>query len=381
MLSRIAVLFKKELLVALREPKMRLTLIGPPLLQLLIFGYAVNLDVERSRLGWMDLDRTPESRALKASLGGSPYFDIVREVAGERDADDILDRGEAAAVVRVPPGFARDLRRLRGARIQLLVDGTNSNSAAIVSNYVNRALAEHGGDLARRAPREPGPGTGGGLRVDSVPLRVDSRVWFNPNLRSQDYFVPGVVVNIIALVTVMLTAMAVVREKEIGTLEQLMVTPIRRSELILGKTLPFAVVGLGEVMLVTGAALLVFGIPFLGSPFVLLAGAILFLLTTLGVGLMISTVSSTQQQAMMGSFMFFLPAFMLSGFAFPIRNMPMAVQYLTYLNPVRYFIEIVRGVFLKGVGMEVLWPQMLGLFLLGSAVLAVSVLRFTKRLD
>jgi ABC-2 type transport system permease protein len=201
------------------------------------------------------------------------------------------------------------------------------------------------------------------------------------DLKSQNYFVPGVVVNIIALVTMMLTSMAIVREKEIGTMEQLMVTPIRPIELMLGKTLPFAAVGLLEVLLVTGAALLIFRVPFRGSMLLLLGCAAAFLLTTLGSGLLISTVSSTQQQATMATIFFFIPAFMLSGFAFPIRSMPLPVQYLTYLNPVRYFMEIVRGIFLKGIGLTVLWPQVIALLVIGTTLVGLSVLRFHKRLD
>ncbi|MFH1574675.1 MAG: ABC transporter permease, partial [Acidobacteriota bacterium] len=215
----------------------------------------------------------------------------------------------------------------------------------------------------------------------SSPLNARARVWFNPNLKSREYFVPGVIVNIIALVTIMLTAMSIVREKEIGTMEQLMVTPIRPIELMLGKILPFAIVGLFEVALVTAAALVVFRIPFRGSIWMLLGASVAFLLTTLGVGLFISTISHTQQQAMMASTTFFMPAMMLSGFAFPIRNMPPVIQYLTYLNPLRYFMEIARGVFLKGTGAPTLWPQMLALTLLGALVLAFSSLRFRKRLD
>jgi ABC-2 type transport system permease protein len=216
----------------------------------------------------------------------------------------------------------------------------------------------------------------------SVPrVTARSRVWFNPDLYSRNYFVPGVVANIIMLVTLMLTALAIVREKEIGTMEQLMVTPVRPIELMLGKTLPFAVVGLVEVALITAAALVLFHIPFRGSVLLLFFSAVLFLMTTLGAGLFLSTISRTQQQAMMASFFFALPAFMLSGFAFPIRNMPLAVQYLSYLNPLRYFIEILRGIFLKGVGVSVLWPQMACLALYGVTVLTLSALRFHKTLD
>jgi ABC-2 type transport system permease protein len=221
-----------------------------------------------------------------------------------------------------------------------------------------------------------------GIALTSIPqVNLANRTWFNPNLRSRDYFIPGVVVNIIALVTIMLTSMAVVREKEIGTMEQLLVTPIRPFELMLGKTIPFAVIGLLEVALITVAALFIFEIPFRGSYSLLLICSILFLLTTLGAGLLISTVSGTQQQAMMGSFFFFLPTFMLSGFAFPISSMPVVVQYMTYLNPVRYYLEIVRGIFLKGTGIGVHWPQMVALFAFGLAMVILSSAQFHKRLD
>ena len=212
-------------------------------------------------------------------------------------------------------------------------------------------------------------------------LTAQSRVWFNPDLRSRVYFVPGVIVNIIALVTIMLTAMSIVREKEIGTMEQLMVTPIRPFELIMGKLLPFAMVGIFEVALVVVAALLIFQIPLRGSILLLFGCSVLFLLSTLGVGLFISTISQTQQQAMMSSFFFFMPAMLLSGFAFPIRNMPVPVQYLTYLNPLRYFMQIVRDLFLKGVGVESLWQEMAALAIFGAAILGLSALRFQKTLD
>jgi ABC-2 type transport system permease protein len=228
------------------------------------------------------------------------------------------------------------------------------------------------------ARTEPGSGP---VSASPSGLQVQNRVWFNPDLRSRVYFVPGVIVNIIALVTIMLTAMSIVREKEIGTMEQLMVTPLRPIELMLGKLLPFALVGILQVVVVTVAALLIFRIPFRGNPVLLFASALFFLLTTLGIGLFISTISRTQQQAMLTSFFFFMPALLLSGFSFPIRNMPLPAQYLTYLNPLRYFMEIVRSLFLKGTGVEVLWPQVLALLLFGIAILGLSALRFHKRLD
>lgn len=369
--SRIAQIIRKEVLVTLRDPRMRLLLFLPPLLQLIIFGYAVNLDVEDCRIAWLDMDQTPRSRALAAEFEGSRYFRITHRPGSQRDLDDLLARGTVVAAVSVLPGFARDAEGGKTGKIQVLVDGSDSNTASIVAGYINRVISSFAEKL------QPAPSAA----FRRVGISVRSRVWFNPDLRSQDYYVPGVVVNIIGLVTVMLTAMAVVREKEIGTMEQLMVSPIRPLELMLGKTVPFAVVGLFEMGFVTLAALLIFGIPFRGSPLMLLSCSLLFVLSTLGAGLLISTISSTQQQAMMGSFFFFLPAFLLSGFAFPIRNMPQAIQYVTWINPMRYFMEIVRGVFLKGTGIEILWPQMTALAIIGSALVVASAVRFQKRLD
>jgi ABC-2 type transport system permease protein len=381
MWERIREIVRKELRQALRHPRMRVLLIGPPLIQLIIFGYAVNLDVENSALAWMDRDRTPASRELLSRFTGSHYFRVAEEPASEVDARNALDHGRVLAVVSVLPGFARDIARGRTAAVQILVDGTNSNTAAIVGGQASAIVSRYAADLLRQRMREklvpsPAPVT------FAVPtIRAESRVWFNPELKSRVYFVPGIVVNIVLLVTVMLTAMAVVRETEIGTMEQLMVTPIRPVELILGKTLPFAGVGLVNMVMITLAALLVFHVPFRGHGVVLLAATLLFLMTSLGAGLFISTISHTQQQAMMSSFFFFMPAFMLNGFAFPVRNMPEPAQWLAGLNPARYFMEIVRGVFLKGTGFAELWPQMAALAALGMIVLTMAVLRFHKRLD
>lgn len=379
MWERILEIIRKELRQTLRDPRRRILLIGPPLIQLIVFGYAVNMDVENARLAWMDMDGTPLSRELLAAFEGSPNFRIVARPGRYAEVQDLMDRGRVDLAIAVSPGFARDLLRGGMPAVQILIDGTNSNTGGIVAAYAQEVLARFARDAAAGAGPPvfsvmplPRPAAGPGLRP---------RVWFNPNLRSREYFVPGVVVNIIALVTIMLTAMSIVREKEIGTMEQLLVTPLRPVEIMLGKMLPFAALGLAEVALVTGAALLVFRVPLRGSALVLLAASSAFLLTTLGVGLFMSTVSRTQQQAMMSAVFFFMPALMLNGFAFPIANMPQAIQYLTYLNPLRYFMEIVRGVFLKGVGVAELWPQLSLLVLLGAAVFVSSALRFRKRLD
>ncbi|MCL4850056.1 MAG: ABC transporter permease [Bryobacteraceae bacterium] len=360
MRSRIREMIIKEMRQALREPRMRMLLFFPPLLQLIIFGFAVNLDVNNARIAWFDRDHTPASRELRERFEGSGYFTVVAMPRRDAEVRDLLDHGDVQAVVQILPGFGRDVDRGR-ASVQVLVDGTNSNTASLIASYANQIVASFSRRAVQSRLERKSAGLSGPVPREIVSVNVASRVWFNPELRSRTYFVPGVIVNIVMLVTVMLTAMAIVREKEIGTMEQLMVTPIRPVELIIGKTVPFAGVGVVNMMMITVAALLVFRIPFRGAALLLLASTLLFLLTTLGLGLFVSTVSQTQQQAMMSTFFLFLPALMLSGFAFPIQNMPAPVQWLTYLIPARYFMEIVRGIFLKGTGFAVLWPPMLAL--------------------
>jgi ABC-2 type transport system permease protein len=383
MWERIWVILRKEIRQTLREPRMRVVLFVPPLVQLIVFGYAVNLDVDNTRIAWVDRDHTPQSRDLLAAFEGSRRFQVAAIPADDNQVRELMDAGEVQAVVSVMPGFARDISRGRTAAVQILVDGTNSNTASLVSSYAGDIVSDYSARALEKQMRQRLMAAGGSAPVNlSTPeLVARSRVWFNPDLRSRNYFVPGVVANIIMMVTLMLTALAIVREKEIGTMEQLMVTPMRPIELMIGKTLPFAAVGLLDVAVITTAALVVFHIPLRGSVLLLVGCSILFLLTSLGAGLFLSTISQTQQQAMMASFFFSTPAFMLSGFAFPIRNMPEVVQYLTYLNPLRYFMEIVRDIFLKGTGISVLWPQMLALAIYGVAVMTLSALRFHKRLD
>jgi ABC-2 type transport system permease protein len=387
MWERIGVMLHKEFFQVWREPRMRMLLFLPPLIQLIVFGYAVTLDVDNARIGWIDMDRTPESRALRARFEGSGRFQVTAIANNEQDVQNLLDRSKVHAVVGVLPGFARDLAQRRTAQVQVLLDGTNSNTASLVSAYAGQVIDDFAADVspAQAKNRQSinlmirGPGQPVGQRLAQV--ASGTRVWFNPDLRSRNYFVPGVAANILLMVTLMLTAQAIIREKEIGTMEQLMVTPLRPIELMLGKTIPFAIVGMINMVIVTLAAIMIFRIPFRGNFLLLLFCAALFLMTALGAGLFLSTISRTQQQANMGSFFFTTPAFMLSGFTFPIRNMPPVVQYLTYLNPLRYFMEIVRGVFIKGVGVAVLWPQMLVLTFFGVTVLTLSAVRFHKTLD
>ena len=383
MWERVYEIVRKEFRQVLRDPRMRTVLIVPPIMQSIIFGFAVNLDVENARLAWMDADRSAESRELRDAFDGSRVFEIVSTPHTAAEAQRLMDHGDVQAVISVLPGFSRDIHRGDTTQVQILVDGANSNTASLVASYAGRVVAAYASELLgrqqsgrvlARGATSPPP-----ARLPSVNART--RVWFNPELLSRNYFVPGVTVNIIMIVTVMLTALAIVREKEIGTMEQLMVTPIRPLELMIGKLMPFAIIGVIDLALITGVALLIFRVPFRGSWLFLLVCSLLFLMTTLGAGLFISTISNTQQQAIMSMFFLTMPLFMLSGFAFPIRNMPMAIQWFTYLNPARYFMEIVRGVFLKGVGFTILWPQMLALLLFGVSILVFSALRFHKRLD
>ncbi len=381
MRQRLRCMIRKEFIQTLREPRMRMMIFMPPLIQLLIFGFAVNLDVDSARIAWMDQDQSPQSRQLLSEFQGSGRFLISAEPANDREMQDLLDRGRVDGVVRVLPGFAHDLERGRNTSVQVLLDGTNSNTASIVSNYATQAILRYSSEVMTQRQRDKLVGMGTPVHAAVPQVESASRVWFNPDLRSRNYFVPGVVVNIIMLVTLSLTAMAIVREKEIGTMEQLMVTPIRPLELILGKTLPFVLIGFLDLLLVVSAALLIFHVPFVGNFATLCLAAFFFILTTLGAGLFISTVSKTQQQANMSTFLFFQPFMMLSGFSFPIRNMPLGVQYFTYLNPMRYFLEIVRGIFLKGSGLDTLWPQLLALAVFGVVVLSLSVQRFHKHLE
>jgi ABC-2 type transport system permease protein len=302
------------------------------------------------------------------------------DIGSPQEVDRIFDRGRVSAVIRIPNGFTRALKKGRETEVQIIVDGTDSNTATVVMNYARQIVNQYTmekvqvrfDEVTRRI------GVEGGRVVPSRlgPITVAGRALYNPNLESRNFFVPGVIAMIVMLMALMLTAMSVVREKEIGTMEQLMVTPIRPVELILGKTLPFALIALVDVVLITAVGVLWFHVPIRGNLLLLLLSTCLYLLSSLGIGLFISTISTTQQQAMMGTFFFFAPAILLSGFVFPIHSMPTWIQALTYVNPLRYFLVVIRGIFLKGIGLDILWPQMAALCLLGICVMSLSVMRF-----
>jgi ABC-2 type transport system permease protein len=332
-----------------------------PVIQLLAFGYAVSTDVRNVSTLVVDHDRSQASRELVEAFTASGYFRILGVTDRPADLVRALDHGEAVLGVVIPSGFERDVPAGK-ARVQLLLDGTNSNLATVARGYAERIVLAWGQEQAPGLPRP------------AVDLR--SRAWFNPALESRDYNVPAVIGALLELVCLILTSLAVVREREIGTLEQLLVSPLRPGELILGKTLPFALIGLVDLGLVTTIALFWFRIPFRGSLLLLLLGSILFLFTALGTGLLISTISNTQQEAFMAGFLVFLPTLLLSGFMFPVSSMPRVFQAVTLINPLRHYLEIVRALFLKGAGFDALWRQLLALFAMGVTLLWLAARRF-----
>ncbi len=365
-LARLARLIRKEFRQMLRDPRSRRMLFVSPIIQLLIFGYAVNTDVKNSATMIIDDDHTADSRALIQTLGATQYFDVGTLGNSPADLTRALDRGRVLMGVHIPRGFSVDLASGRTARVQLLVDGSTANTANVALGYATQIITEWGLQHAGGTPRN----------AIGVDFRV--RAWYNPNLESRAYNVPAVMGNIVMMMALLLTSLAVVRERELGTLEQLMVSPLTSGELIVGKTIPATVVALADMVLITAVSLLWFKIPFQGSFLVLGVASLFFIITGLGVGLMISTISFTQQEAFMSMFLFFLPAMMLSGMMFPVENMPKLLQNLTLLDPIRHYLVIVRGVFLRGAGWEILAPQIVVLMVIGVLTLGFATVRFHK---
>ncbi len=363
-LERVAGLVRKEFRQLFRDPRLNRMIFVGPIIQLLIFGYAVSTDVRNTRLFVVDNDHTRASRDLVDALTAGDYFRVVGGSDRATDAADALDHGTTTVALQIPPGYQRDLRTPAGAHVQVLVDGTNSNVATVALGYAEQIVRTHGlGTLERRF---------------TPPVDLRARAWYNPSLESRNYNVPAVIGSIMLIMSLMLTALAVVREREAGTLEQLMVSPITAGELIVGKTIPFVLVAMLQLVVITAVALLWFRIPFLGQGVLLLLAALLFLMSALGLGLLISTVSNTQQEAFLTSFMVIMPTMMLSGFMFPVSSMPTVFQWLTLLNPLRHYLEIVRALFLKGAGLDDLWPQFLFLLVMGAGVLWLAASRFHK---
>ena len=377
-LRRILHLMRKEVLELKQDPRLFGVVIIAPIMQLAVLGYAATTDVKDVPIAIVDADRSTPSRDLIHRFESSANFKIVGMPGSTDEIDRYLDRGEAWMAISIPANFGQAVTTNRSATLQVVADGTDSNSTGVALGYAQTLIAGSTRDLMEAAARQRPSATAApaGALVTS-----EIRVWFNPRLESRDFMIPGIIALLLLVVTTNLSAMAIVREKEVGTLEQLSVTPLARWELITGKLLPYAAIGIIDVVLVLVVAIYWFEVPMRGSIALLFAMCVIYLMSTLGLGLFVSTISRTQQQAMMTTIFFFLmPMIYLSGFIFPIENMPAWIQPFTYLIPLRYFLVIVRGIFLKGVGLEVLWPQALALFAWGATVLALATLRSSKRL-
>lgn len=364
-------IIRKEFIQTFRDRRMLFPIFVAPVVQLILFGYAVTTDIKHISLAVLDYDRTHESRHLVSSFSQSKSFNLDFYLKSPQEIDVLLEKEKIKAAVVIPRNFERNLKKGAQTSLQVILDGTDANSATIIMSYISQLIVKHSENILTEI-RDNG---GGGIVVSQP------RVWYNPNLKSSVYMVPGVICLILLITTLLLTSMAVTKEREMGTLEQLIVSPIKPWELILGKTIPFVFIGFCDVVLIISAGKLIFDVPIRGNLLFLFGVALLFVLTTLSLGLFISTISRTQQQAMMTAFFFAMPAMLLSGIFSPIENMPRIIQQITLLNPLRYFSTAVRGILLKGNDISILWPQVLALFIFGITASVFSSLRFKKYLE
>ncbi len=366
----------KEFLHLRRDRKMLAISILAPVIQLILLGYAATTDVKDIPMLVLDQDKSSVSREFINLFVNSGYFVLTQQVNSPDKIDQYIEDGEVWIALVIPSDFSANMLAGRQTTVQLIADGSDANSANIGIGYASQIIATYSRSLIRTIETQ----TRGRLTFARVDPEV--RVWYNPELKSRNFMVPGVLALVLMIITMTLTSLGIVKEKEIGTLEQLMVTPIKPYQLIIGKLLPFVIIAAVDILLVITVAYWWFDIPLRGSFFLLLGLSGLFVLTTLGLGLFVSTVSKTQQQAMMtAQFFFFMPFIFFSGFTFPIENMPQVIQYITYAIPLRYYIVIVRGLFLKGVGIAELWTQAAALLAFGVVILTLSVLRFKKKLS
>jgi ABC-2 type transport system permease protein len=368
-MQHILALIRKEFLALLGDPKSRLVLIVPPLIQLLVFGYAATFDLKHVPYAVYNEDRGVASRDLVARFEGTPSFSEVAEVHAESEIAPLVDQRRVLAVIHVGPRFSADLLSGRPAQLQVIFDGRNSNTAMIASNYVRGIVEDFNEDWTSAR----------GLQ--GAPARLEMRAWFNPNLESRWFFIPGIIAMLTLVVTMLVTALTVAREREEGTFDQLLVTPFRPEEILVGKTVPGFAIGIVQATLILVVAILWFDVPFLGSLLAFYVGLALFLLSSVGAGLLISALSATQQQGLLGAFLFMVPAVILSGFATPIDNMPQFVQLITFIDPLRYFLIVLRRVFLEGAGFGLLVDQLWPMALIGAATLTLAGWLFRHRIS
>lgn len=365
----------KEFLQLFRDPRMRMVVFGVPLIQMLLLGFAMTMDVTNIKTAILDFDRSPSSRELISEFTSSGYFEIVEYLETHGDMEDALDNSRARVVIHIPAGYEDDLNSGRTAKLQVLADGTDSNTTAIVFGYAGQIVGNYAMEkIADRLSDSP-------AGFASAPIELETRAWFNPNFESKYYYVPSLIAVMLLLVGMMLPSVAIVREKEIGTIEQIMVTPITRFEFILGKTVPYAIIGYIEMTIMFALAMLIFDVRIEGSWLLLYALSGIYIVGNLGLALFISATASTQQQALLTSFLIMMPCILLGGFLFPVRNMPESVQYLTYLDPVRWYLEILRAVVIKGVGVSSILPSIIGQSVLAILFIVLATVSFRKTMS
>lgn len=375
MYKRLRNMLVKEFLQLFRDPRMRMVVFGVPIFQMLILGFAMTMDVTNIKTAILDFDRSPSSRELIGEFTSSGYFEIVEYLDTYGDMEDALDHSRARVVIHIPAGYEDDLSSGRTAKVQLLADGTDSNTTSIVFGYAGQIVGNYA--MEKMTDRLNNSPTG----FASAPIVMETRAWFNPNLESKYYYVPSLIAVMLLLVGMILPSVAIVREKEIGTIEQIMVTPITRFEFILGKTVPYAIIGYIEMTIMLVLAMLIFGVRVEGSWLLLYALSGIYIVGNLGLALFISGTASTQQQALLTSFLIMMPCILLSGFLFPVRNMPMPVQYLTYLDPVRWYLEILRAIVIKGVGASSIIPSIIGQSVLAIFFIVLATVSFKKTMS
>ncbi|MGB9596490.1 MAG: ABC transporter permease [Candidatus Poribacteria bacterium] len=372
-MKTILFIMKKEILQVSRDRAFLPLLFFAPILQLLLFGYTATTDVKNISMAVLDQDKTLDSRKFIESFINSGYFNFKAYLFSASEIEEMLDSSKVKLVITIPKNFSRKLKRSEPIDVQAIVDGTNSNNANVILAYTRDIAQRTSVKIIVKQLKKAN------MEIPVIDLR--HRVWYNPELVSVNYVVPGIICTILSIVTTMLTSVAIVREREKGTLEQLMVSPIAPYQLILGKVLPFIIIGFIDAIIVLALGVLWFRVPVNGSITLLFALAIIFITNTLAIGILISTISRTQQQAMMTTLFLMIPWITLSGFVFPIDNMPKIIQVLTYFIPLRYFLIIIRGIILRGVGLSVLWPNVMALVMLGSILILLAITRFHKQLE
>ena len=375
MRNRLKQMLIKEFLQMLRDPRMRMLIFGMPVIQMVVMAFALTTDVTDIRTAVLDMDKTVASREFIDDLTGGGYFDIVRMAISENEIQGLLDRADVRTVIRIPAGFEQDIQSGRTARVQFLSDGSDSNSTAIAQGYMSGIVSAFSNrKMAQRLKQM-------GVPADPAPVETVSRAWFNPNQESKYYFVPSLIAVMLFIFSLILTSIAIVKEKEIGTIEQIMVTPIRKLEFILGKTIPYVVTGYISMTIMLLVAYVVFGIRIHGSIVLLYVLSGVYLISNMGIALVVSASAETQQQAMLTSFLILMPCIMLSGFMFPIKNMPEAVQYATYLNPMRWYLDVLRGIVMKGSGIAIIWPAVGGQIVLAVSFISLAWAKFKKTIS